>query len=201
MRKIVINLIVMVILVSFLSPSSRAEGFNSNDYTGEQLFEGIFFGYGEVGKQFPELWEQTEFKDFKLQEGFVDRVHKLENDLKKIDKDYFVKFKKDTTSGDRLKIKKQFEKINKDVTKIGEEELSRGNDTINYAIKPGFVVALAYAYVGATHIAAAAVLTVVAAGNTAIVGNKVKVYGLRSSESESGTLSQEEYIDLIAQRL
>ncbi len=40
---------------------------------------------------------------------------------------------------------------------------------------------------------------VVAAGNYAVVGNKV--YGVRSVETISEGLSQDEYIDLIAKRL
>lgn len=46
---------------------------------------------------------------------------------------------------------------------------------------------------------AAVVLTVVAAVNYAVVGNKV--YGVRSVETISDGLSQDEYIDLIAKRL
>ncbi|WP_445194358.1 hypothetical protein [Staphylococcus xylosus] len=199
MKKIVLCLISLVLVLTFTIPNAQASNFDGKNYTGEQLFEGIFFGYGEVGKQFNELWEKTEFKNFKLQEGFTDRVHNLENKLKQREDNYFVKFKQSVTSGNRLKIQQQFKKVNDDITEIGEEEMKQKDGKTTYAIKPGFVAILAWSYVGATHIAAAVVLTVVAAGNYAVVGNKV--YGVRSVETISEGLSQDEYIDLIAKRL
>lgn len=59
LKKIVLCLISLVLVLTFTIPNAQASNFNEKNYTGEQLFEGIFFGYGEVGKQFNELWEKT----------------------------------------------------------------------------------------------------------------------------------------------
>lgn len=202
MKKIFTLILASVMLISAITllPSKvSAEEFNSKDYSGEDLFRGILFGYGDVGKQFPELWEETDFKNLKVEEEFIDGVKELESKLKEKDSEYFVKFKDNITSGDRLKIKSQIEKINKDVTILGKEyekemEDSSEKEIQQAGIKPGFVVLLAYSYVGATHIAAAAVLTVVVAGH--------KIYPkLAPNESGQSGLSEDKYIDLIAKKM
>lgn len=204
MKKIISVLTVLTLLVSFAFNYNESYAFSAKHYSGEELFEGIYFGYGEVGKQFPELWEKTEFKNYKLQEKHKQKVVELENLLKKKDSNYFKKFKQSVTSGDRLTIQNEFIKNKNDITKLAKEELSKnnGDKATPTAIKPGFVVALAYAYVGATHIAAVAVLTAVATGNVAVVGNKVKVKGFTADtpKIEEG-LNEEQYIDLIAEGL
>ncbi|MGW7932794.1 hypothetical protein ACWEWU_14330 [Staphylococcus xylosus] len=201
MKKILMNVLITVILISFVLPNNKVKAFSVNNYSGEELFEGIFFGYGEVGKQLPELWEDTEFKNLKLTKGFEDRVHSLENQLKIKDKNYFVKFKNDIISGNHIKIENQFNKINKDITIIGEKYLDDNSQEYgNRALKPGFVLVLAYAYVGATHIAGAAILTAVAVGHYAVVGTKVAVKGKSRSAVVENGWSQEKYINLIADR-
>ncbi|HCW3604263.1 TPA: hypothetical protein OXJ23_002853, partial [Staphylococcus aureus] len=60
-----------------LTPDTQAKNFNSNKYTGEQLFEGIFFGMGTIGKQFPEVWEQTEFKNLKISKEDIKIIQNL----------------------------------------------------------------------------------------------------------------------------
>lgn len=202
MKKIFTRILTVVILISFVLPNNKTKAFSVHNYSGEELFEGIFFGYGEVGKQFPELWENTDFKNLKLTKGFESRVHSLENQLKDKDKKYFIKFKNDIISGNHIKIENQFNKVNEDITTLGERYLNDNSQEYeSRALKPGFVMVLAYSYVGATHIAGAVVLTAVAVGHYAVIGTKVAVKGKsRSAVAENG-LSQEKYINLIADRL
>lgn len=205
MKKIITTAIVTVLIINYIIANPIVNNdanmnnkvfaaSQSEEYTGEELFEGIFFGYGDVAKKFPMLWEDTEFKDFKVTQDYIEQVRELEKLLKKENSDYFVQFKKDVISGDRLRIKNQFSKVKEDITKLAQEfENNTTKDGIQpRGLKPGFVVALAYSYVGATHIAAAAVLTVV------IAGHKVAIAGPKSIQPG---LSEDQYIDEIAKKL
>ncbi|HCW3604255.1 TPA: hypothetical protein ACU2IW_002641, partial [Staphylococcus aureus] len=121
--------------------------------------------------------------------------------LKNNDKKYFYKFKKAILSKDRLKIQKQLKKTTDDIIKISEKE-NKGKDNVTtYAIKPGFAAVVAWSYVGATHIAAAALVTFAAVGNFAVITNKFKVKKSVAYKDEVSELSQEEYINFIAERL
>lgn len=198
MRKVVSILMVLTLLISTLAINNinTVQAQKSLDkYSGEELFEGVLFGYGEVSELFPEMWENSLLKDFEYTEEQIKEIKNIEKELRSNDPEFFNKFKEGIQSGDHLTIEQTILTTEKALEKIfaKEIEVAKDNEELGMmAIKPGFAAALAYAYIGATHIAVAAVMVVVIAG--------IKVVGPKAIDADD-VLSQEVYIDQISEKL
>lgn len=194
MKRIISFILTILLFLTFVLPNEIIDAKTINNYTGEELFEGIYFGNGKVAQKFPEIWGRTEFKHLTKDKLFKKGIKDIEKDLKKNDINYFINLKNSVTSGNQLIIKEQLNKTNSDILNICEKKYKTNLEP--RGIKPGFVVALAYSYVAATHIVAAGAVTVI------VVGTKIYIKG-RSTDNvllEEG-LSQERYINLISERL
>lgn len=197
MKKVLSLLAIFTLVVSIFStiPVNNVQSKELKDYSGEELFEGVIFGYGEVAKLFPEMWEESLLNDFTYTDEQVQKIKEIESELKQVDPDFFTKFKEGIQSGDHVVIEETIQKTEESLIKVFEDEVKQASSDKKMramATKPGFVIALAYSYVGATHIAAAFVMTVVAVGT--------KFVGPSSVESDN-LLAREQYIDLIAERI
>jgi len=164
------------------------------NYTGEELFEAIFFGYGKASNELNEYWDNVLPKDYIYSNKEIKKIKTLESKLKKTNPKFFKEFKKSVESGDPLIISETFKNTEASLAKVFEKEISieqKKENVSTKAVKPGVVVGLAYAYVGVTHVAAAFVLTVVAVGT--------KVVGPKSIKLNDSTLNHEMYVNTISE--
>ncbi|MFQ3709296.1 hypothetical protein ABLV89_05745 [Staphylococcus equorum] len=198
MKKLISYILVIVFFITYTLPSENVEAKSSRSYTGEQLFEGIYFGYGEIGRKFPEIWEKNEHKNLIYNKEFLEDIKDIKNQLKKNDSNYFKKFKEKVTGGNQINIEEQLNKTNNDIIQIVRNYQNIEESIGPRGLKPGFVVAAVYSYVGATHILVAAALSFVVVGTRVYI--KTKGRSADNVMIDEG-LSQEQYINLIAERL
>lgn len=200
MKNYIKLIISLVVCLTFCLPKETNKTEAAAQYSGEELFSGIYFGDGEVGKLFPEVWEKSDLKDFSKNPEVKEAIKSIISELEKNEEGYFENFRKAVTSGNHIKVKNQLNKTNSDIQKLVETSNSNG-EVQTRAIKPGFVVALGYAYVGVTHIAAALALTVVAAGTKVYVGASKKRSARSASAEKIDQLTQDQYVNLIVERV
>ncbi|MGS2737834.1 hypothetical protein [Sinomicrobium sp. M5D2P17] len=98
------------------------ESFNKlSKFSGEDIFNGVFFYEGEVAKIFPTTHGQTVIKA-KLNSDILKKLHKVQSDIidvfKAEDPEYFVNFKNIITSGDHLRIRDQLMQSSMDARKV-----------------------------------------------------------------------------------
>ncbi|WP_338473378.1 sporulation delaying protein family toxin (plasmid) [Niallia sp. XMNu-256] len=180
------------------------------DYTGQELFEGIFFGYGEVSESLSDFWETALPEGYTYSKEEINRIKSIEKQLVRNDPHFFKNFKKGIESGDHFVIEETIAETEKALAKIFEKEIAQEREALAQedskvtqsisndeaqalAVKPGFALWVAYSYVGATHIAAVFVVTVVAVGT--------KFVGPSSAVEADNLLSREMYVDSIAENL
>ena len=171
--------IIALLLTSFATVNVNAT--ESKNYTGQELFEGVFFGIGEIGTQLSEFWEPV-LDGYTYSEEEINKIKSLEKQLEDYDPQFFNKFKEGIESGDQIVIEETITETEKALAVIFEEEIEEAvsNQAISneeaqtFALKPGFVLSIAYAYAGVTHIAAAFVLTYVAVGHKFIGPSSVR---------------------------
>ncbi|WP_170957112.1 sporulation delaying protein family toxin [Bacillus pseudomycoides] len=163
-------------------------------YDGETIYRGVFFGEGPVAKLFPEIWSEEATKQANTAEG-KKAAELLAKKINELDPNYFNELQAAVSSGDNIKIQEAFNKGGELLVQVGEviqnKKVGEGQGLL-----AGVVVAV---YAGG------AVTTVVVITHAAAVTAAVAVaawkwkYGSPADPSDSDTrLKHEMFIDKVA---
>lgn len=96
----------MIFFVSCQSPEAR----NSQvaNYSGEELFSGLFFGEGEVVTLVPELYDRSQLKNYLINQEEIEAFKSFQSKaiatIQNNNPGFFESFKKDMTSGNHVQI-------------------------------------------------------------------------------------------------
>ncbi|ANN35629.1 hypothetical protein CN936_09555 [Bacillus cereus] len=108
MKRVVPILLSFMLMFSFvISPKSQAKTTTPN-YTGEEMFLGVFFGQGEVAKLFPEMWNKENLKSANNKES-KKFLNDLVAEMKQVDPSYFNKLEQSIKKGDFVAIDNSFD--------------------------------------------------------------------------------------------
>lgn len=206
MKKIVSIFIIFTLILTGLGLNighAEAKKMNKNQYTGEELFDGLYFGKGNAFKEFTSIWGEEQVEISPETDEFIKEV---KEDLLSDNKKFYKGFEKALTSNDPVKVEEMMLVVDESIQKTINRLVAANNvaqpntdDVVSKAVKPGFVAWAAYAYVAATHIAVAAVTVVAAAGTYVYAGTKF--WGGKSANNENDRLSKEMVISEITTNL
>lgn len=191
--------IMALLLTSFATVNAKATESQEQNYTGQELFEGVFFGIGEVGNALSDFWEPA-LDGYTYSEEESKKIQYIEKQLEDYDSQFFIEFKEGIESGDQIVIEETIIETEKALADIFHKEIEQAisrqpisdEEAQSFSLKPGFALSIAYSYAGVTHIAGAFVLTYVAVGH--------KFIGPSSVEKKN-LLTREMYVDSIAKDL
>ena len=165
------------------------------DYDGESMFRGLFFGQGEIGTLFPEIWHGTRFETIAFSEKGEDLALRMREDLvhliHRADTSFFDRFGEAIGTGSHLKISDALDEAGKMLVAALSEQL--GVDVRNLVKKDDgqdLLIATFIAAVGAVAIYAAVAVNSFGAYNVVAVYDTAYFWGGEqdlSSVSQFGT--------------
>ena len=109
-RRHIIAPLIAALLLGIAVPNSFASGAAWPKYDGETLFRGLIFGDGDAAKEFPEIWQRADMKQYmasvprQLKTNPEQGKTAVMNHLRERDPLFFVNFGVELQSGDHLRI-------------------------------------------------------------------------------------------------
>lgn len=123
-------------LILFVSCTQYDEGVTiiEKNYSGEELFRGIYFSDGEIAQRIPSLkFNNNMIADLSIEQKLeLDKFQsQIVEHLKGIDPNYFENFKHTITSNDIYKIEKHLEMVSRDIASYVEILLAEKGTNLN----------------------------------------------------------------------
>jgi len=115
--------------VAMAAPATRER----HEYSGEEIFRGVFLGQGAVAKMFPEVWDNEAVRPYvaKLQtpkaKAGTDVLVAL---LKQKNPTFFDRFKDAMESGDPVRVDGAMSETSRLSKEIAEEHLAKGTEAL-----------------------------------------------------------------------
>ncbi len=108
------------------SPNAASAAQPAQNFTSQQLFEGVFFGEGPAGALLPEVWNADTRAYFKIQNvagtaGFDAQIKSLEQKVANVDGTYFSAIGQELTSGDPGRVDAAMARTKADLTIVARQ--------------------------------------------------------------------------------
>jgi SdpC family antimicrobial peptide len=169
--------------------------------SGEEMFRGIVFGEGTVGRMLPEMWGEGRDPIASLGREQLQRYERNKTTLiariRTADADFLARFGADVQSGDHVRVERAMDESAALIRRVAD---APGSGLSNPGTGMGNCVAVAVAVAGA----AVAVVNAVAAWNVAVNSNWVYnnnyFWGKKLLAPSESRLGRDQVIDMFAGR-